>query len=217
MLAPQHGIYAGTETNIVSAYADDIILYLKDPHKDHAPLSVIFEKFQLLSGLSINETKSYGYSFRHHRSQDSIHFGQWTFQLAQTTFKYLGIHIYRELDNLTDGNVTRAINAIRAQIKFWTSLPVSVAGRVAITKMVLLPRLLHFFTNLPIVFPAHIFKALDTLLIELIWGTGRRRIGLAKLKLIEAEDWGYRTSKPTVTPASFSGWHTGWQAGIYVK
>lgn len=62
----------------------------------------------------------------------------------------------------------RAINALKSQIKFWTTLPLSVPGRVAISKMVMLPRFLYYFNNLPISMSPTLFQTLDTMLIELI-------------------------------------------------
>lgn len=56
-------------------------------------------------------------------------------------------------------------------------------GRIAISKMVMLPHLLYYFVNLPIIVPQSIFNTLNTLLVELIWGKGRRRISLQKLQL----------------------------------
>lgn len=103
--------------------------------------------------------------------------------MALTTFRYLGIQIFRDTQDLLEGNLTKAITTLKAQIKFWISPPILVAGRITLSKMVMLPRLLYYFTNLPILVPTAIFKLLDTILIELIWGSGRRRIGLRKLQL----------------------------------
>lgn len=114
---------------------------------------------------------------------DPVKFGCWTFPTAPNTFKCLGIQIYTEPQDLLEGNLGRAIKALKTQVTFWTSLPLSVAGRVTISKMVMLPMLLYYFTNLPIIIPTHIFKMLNTMLTELIWGRDRRRVGLAKLQL----------------------------------
>lgn len=139
LLADHQGIQAGSDTHIASAYADDIILYLRHLPGDHTPLAEIFDTFQILSGLSINETKSYAFSFAEWEAQNTLQFGRWSFPIATNTFKYLGVNVYRETVDMLDGNITRAITSLRPQIKFWTSLPLSVAGRVAISKMVMLP------------------------------------------------------------------------------
>ena len=104
-----------------------------------------------------------------------------------TTFKYLGINIYHTHPDLLDGNVGRDIASLRSQIRFWLSLLLSVAGRVSLSKMVMLPRLLYYFSNLPLILPPKLFRTLDSLLLELIWGSGRRRVALDKLRLPTSE------------------------------
>lgn len=56
-------------------------------------------------------------------------------------------------------------------------------GRVAISKMVMLPDYFIFFVNLPIGILHTVFQTLNTLLVELIWATGHKRLSLQKLQL----------------------------------
>lgn len=84
---------------------------------------------------------------------------------------------------MIEGNLGKAICGIRSQVAFWTTLPSSARGCVALSKMVILPRLLYYFTNLLLLLPATIFNTLDTILIDLIWGKGRRLLSLKKLQI----------------------------------
>lgn len=111
------GISLHASTHVVSAYADDI-LYVQDLEDTYEPLPSIFYNFQQLSGLQINEHKSYVFSFNDNVGGEVTRFGSLTFQLAQTTFKYLGIQIYRESQKMLDGNLLKAITALRAQVTF---------------------------------------------------------------------------------------------------
>lgn len=61
--AGHRGIRVGHSTHIASAYADDLILYIDNLRWDLEPIPTIFRQFSLLSGLDINETKSYAYFF----------------------------------------------------------------------------------------------------------------------------------------------------------
>mgnify|MGYP002805142140 CR=1 FL=1 len=63
------------------------------------------------------------------------------------------------------------------------TLLLSMAGMAVLSKMIMLSRLLYFVTNLPTIIPRTVFQDLDTLLTELIWGKGRRRVALEKLQL----------------------------------
>ncbi|XP_069076674.1 uncharacterized protein [Pleurodeles waltl] len=56
-------------------------------------------------------------------------------------------------------------------------------GRVALAKIIILARLLYFFSALPLVLSKTIFAPLSNLLTDLIWGGGRRRVSLAKTHL----------------------------------
>lgn len=214
-VAACRGITRRRTFHTVSAYADDRILYIKDMSADSHPMPSIFESFQSLSGLAINAAKSYAYFFDSAGRSGHFLFGPWAFQIAPDTFKYLGIQIYRNAPDLLDGNLGCAITAIKSQIQFWVSLPLSVAGRVVITKMVLLQRLLYFFTNLPLLVPLRSFKVLNSLVMDLIWGTGRRHIGLAKLQLHAKQGgMGVPGCVRFATLASCNGWRTGLQDAI---
>lgn len=69
------------------------------------PLPSIFDTFQQLSGLQINENKTYVFSFKNNVGVEVTRFGRLTFQWAPVTFKYLGIQVYRHPQNLLDGNL----------------------------------------------------------------------------------------------------------------
>ncbi|KAJ1164083.1 hypothetical protein NDU88_004529 [Pleurodeles waltl] len=53
--------------------------------------------------------------------------------------------------------------------------------------MVVLPRLLYHFVNLPIVVVVWVFSSLNSLLVELAWGSARQRVSLATA----ADGWEY--------------------------
>ena len=82
-----------------------------------------------------------------------------------------------------EGNIRPALRSMKRDIDFWRALPLSAMGRVALAKMVSLPRLLYFFVTLPVVVDKAIFQELNTMLSDLIWNRGRRRMALTKLKL----------------------------------
>lgn len=61
------------------------------------------------------------------------------------------------------------------------TLPLSVMSRIALPKMIILPKLLYYFSNLPIYVPARQFRELEALLRDLIWNKGRPRMALWKI------------------------------------
>ena len=75
-----------------------------------------------------------------------------------------------------------AVRALRSSIAFWETILLSVAGRIALLKMVALPQLLYFFGTLPLWIPRAIFRELDSIYTAFIWGSGRRRVALRTLQ-----------------------------------
>ena len=72
-----------------------------------------------------------------------------------------GEGVHDPVDRL-EGNMGAVVRALRSSIAFWESLPLSVAGRIALLKMVTLPRLFHFFGALPMWIPGNIFRELES-------------------------------------------------------
>lgn len=175
------GIPIDGTAHLTSIYADDILLYLRD--LTTTPLPTILSTFEQISGLAINPRKSLAAFFQDGLHPDELRFGTYTLPVAHTTFKYLGIQIYRTQADQLEGNLLKAIAALCASVAFWISLPLSVMGRIAISNMVVLPRLLYYFVNLPVVVPQSTYNTLNTILVGLIWRMGRRRVSLQKLQL----------------------------------
>lgn len=57
-----------------------------------------------------------------------------------------------------------------------TSLPLSVAGRVNLTKMNVLPKFLHPFQHVPILLTKAFFDKLEKILSHFIWGGKQARV-----------------------------------------
>ena len=101
-----------------------------------------------------------------------------------TTFRYLGFDIYRLEIDLTEGNIRRAIQTCRCDVNFWEKKNCRFRrwARLLWLKWSL-PRFLYLFVTLQVRVKRATFQELDTPLVELIWGSVRRRLSLQKLKL----------------------------------
>ncbi len=60
-------------------------------------------------------------------------------------------------------------NRVKLNIESWKLLPLSLIGRVNVTKMVVLPKFLYLFQNIPIYLPATFFKQLDSVILSFVW------------------------------------------------
>ena len=98
------------------------------------------------------------------------------------SFRYLGVNVFHTERELVEGNLDRATRGIRSSLQFWVRLPLSPRGKVAVVKMLVLPRLLYLFTVLPVLPTKACFRGLRTLVSDLVWGTGRKRVSVVTLQ-----------------------------------
>ena len=77
----------------------------------------------------------------------------------------------------------KIIQGLKGSIAFWNKLPLSVMERVALSKMVLLPRCLYALQNSNCLIPRSTFAELNSLLVSLVWAGKRNRVKLEVLKL----------------------------------
>lgn len=112
------GIPIDGTPHLISVYAYDILLYLRDLTANHSPRPTIFANFEQISGLALNPNKSLAYFFQQGIHPDNIQFGTHLLPVAHTTFKYLGIQIYRHQADQLEGNLIKAIASLRASITF---------------------------------------------------------------------------------------------------
>ncbi len=79
-------------------------------------------------------------------------------------------------------NFSAAIKSLKSTIEKWRLLPLSLIGRVNAIKMVVLPRFLYPFQNLPICLTKSFFKNLDSIIFPFIWSFKTHRISKAHLE-----------------------------------
>lgn len=78
--------------------------------------------------------------------------------------RYLGIRLYHSPTDIYEGNHRNALAGIRSSVGFWKNLLLAPIGRVALAKMIIVPQLLYYFANLPVIPPKAFFRDLDSLL-----------------------------------------------------
>lgn len=136
-----------------------------------------------MAGLKVNWTKSTIYPLSRYLPPQHLLIGGLQIPRSIDAVRYLGVRLYHLPQGIYEGNYRRALAGARSSVNFWKDLPLAPIGKIAVAKMILVPRLLYFFVNLLVVPPRSFFRELDALLVTLIWGSGRRRIALTKLQL----------------------------------
>lgn len=175
-----HGIERGGSQHKLSLYGDDLLLYVSDPNSSLPFIIDVLNQFGKLSGYKINLSKSVLFPLKH---EDTLNtFDTFPFKIAQTSFKYLGVEVTRNLPTLFTKNFTALLEKCKADFDRWKDLPLSVSGRVNIIKMIVLPKFIYLFQNIPIFIKKSFFKSFDKLISTFIWKCGPHRIKRAALQ-----------------------------------
>ncbi len=164
----------------LSLYADDLVLFLKDPSTAVPCLLEILNVFGSFSGYSVNWEKSVFMPLGD--GLDVRFLSSLPFQIVDNYFTYLGLIIPKNFKEIYRLNFLEAINKLKLSIEKWRILPLSLIGRINAIKMVILPRFLYLFQNLPIFLPKSFFKLLDSVILPFIWGYKTHRTSKAHLQ-----------------------------------
>lgn len=97
--------------------------------------------------------------------------------------KYLGIWLSRKVQDVWNLNYGCATAWLEEKVALWSKLPLSLAGRIALAKMVILPKFLYMFVNVPLMLTTSFFDKLKSLLTTLIWAGGQARVSWELLTL----------------------------------
>lgn len=80
------------------------------------------------------------------------------------SFKYLGVIITLSTKEVLQANIDPLLQGIRLKHNVWVKLLLSVAGRINLIKMILLPKCLYVTSHMSMVVPKSFFKTLDAML-----------------------------------------------------
>lgn len=70
---------------------------------------------------------------------------------AKDAVKYLGVWVHRDPEVVLQMNYGQAMSVLSERVAGWIRLPLSLADRIAVIKMNILPKFLYFFVNIPII------------------------------------------------------------------
>jgi len=174
------GLTINGEQHKLSLYADDVLLYLTEPTTTIPCLKDIISTFGYFSGYKVNIDKTMAMDIGNTISQTVK--AQSGFKWPKDGIKYLGIKIPPQLENLFHVNYKTIIQNISKELDRWSTLPLSMAGRIECIRMNVLPKLLYSFQMLPVDVPKSTFDKLDKLISKFIWQSKRPRV---RLKILQ--------------------------------
>ena len=97
----------------MSLFADDMIVYLKDPIVSAQNLLKLISKFSKVSGYKINVQKSQAFLYANNRCKKSQIKNKLPFTIATKRIKYLGIQLTRNIKDLFKENYKPLLSEIR--------------------------------------------------------------------------------------------------------
>lgn len=166
--------------NKIGLFADDIVLFLTQLKSSIPNLLRLINTYGSISGYKLNESKSNILFLK--QSERSCPPIQTTFKNT-SSFTYLGIKITHSTEDLVSTNYSPVISGVTNLINRWTTMPISMIGRINILKMNVLPKFLYLFQCIPLPPPTNFFPNMTKIFRNFIWSNRRARLRLSLLYL----------------------------------
>lgn len=151
-----NGIKIGDAEHNTAMYADDTIVFLSQLAESIPSLLGLFGQFGSISGFKVNNEKSSIMFLNGNERNKPLVLNP--FVNATEGFKYLGINITPKISNISSANYEPMLQNVTEQITRWTTLPLSMLGRINTVKMTILPKFLFLFQSIPLALPPSFFS-----------------------------------------------------------
>jgi hypothetical protein len=128
------GIQIGKETFKISLFADDMILYLKDPENPTQKLLDTINSYNKVAGYKINLQKSLAFLYTNNEQTEKEYMETIPFRIASKQIKYLGVNLTKDVNELYKENYKLLKKEIEEDYRRWKVLPCSWISRINIEK-----------------------------------------------------------------------------------
>ena len=161
----------------VSLFADDTVNYLNGNSSQFKCVFDILDYFGKESGCKVNLSKSYAFYIGSSIRSDGL---SW----PTSVIKYLGVNIpLNKFDELSlfEENFASTIHNLQSILNLWLVRGLTLLGKITVLKTLVIPKLIHKASYLPIQLPEKFVKQLNRVLFTFIWGLKWEKIGRSQL------------------------------------
>ena len=118
----------------LSLFADDMILYIKNPKVSIRKLLELISGFNKVAGYKTNTQKSPAFLYTNHEKSEREIKESISLTIATKRIKYLGINLPKETEELYIENYKTLMKEIKDDINRRRAIPCSWVGRINIVK-----------------------------------------------------------------------------------
>lgn len=142
----------------ISAYADDLLLYLSSPQESLTELMLEIDRFGFIYNFKVNIEKSVLMPSRVPLRMKTTLQQSFPFVWCLDSILYLGIYISSDIKRLYDLNYGPLMVFIIKDLQKWRSHTLTWFGRINALKMSVIPRLIYVLHTVPITLPQTFLK-----------------------------------------------------------
>lgn len=168
------GISRAQREHKISLYADDVLLFISDPATSIPHILNTLSVFGSFSGYKLNLDKSELLPIN--TAARKLSFNSLPFKVSYEGLKYLGVYVTKSHSQLIKANFIPLLERTQQDLNRWSTLPLSLAGRISIIKMNILPKFLFLFQCIPCFLTKTFFAKIDSVVSSFIWNNKRPRI-----------------------------------------
>ncbi|KAJ1162212.1 hypothetical protein NDU88_002685 [Pleurodeles waltl] len=170
----------------LTMYADDTWIYVTDPGRSVPRLLHLMARYGEVSGLHVNRPKTVlfllVFTIRMAEKEDA-NIPDIGLLWEKEQFCYPGMQMTHDTLLQYELKMGKVFRDLEISVKFWNKLLLSVLGRVALSKIVILPRSLYSMQHSFGILAAALFKRVKALLVSLVWPGRQSMVRLWTLKL----------------------------------
>lgn len=169
-------IQVGNHTHKLSLFADDLILFVRNPSVSLQPIDSIMKEFQVVSGLSVNADKSLLYPIRIAQSEKELLQQQWNYKWVSDNWKYLGVRFPLDFSTFSKINLEFINSTVNQMLCAWTNKQLSWFERLQIVKSMILPKYLFLFRVAPLDITLPLLNKWQKTLLDFVWSYKKPRL-----------------------------------------